>query len=199
MFILFILWELDYREGWAPKNWCFQTVVLEKTLESPLDCKEIQPVHPKGNQPWIFIGRPDTETEVSILWPRDAKSQFIGKDLDSGKDWGQEEKGVAYDETVGWNHWLNRQRVWANSGRWWRTGKPGVLWFMGSQRVRHNLVTEQQQMGHSGKTEECLVLCCQIGSNPCGKGFFFFLFLFFNCICLWSQILFGNRHRRYVQ
>ena len=85
MFTLFTLWELDHKEGWALKNWCFQTVVLEKTLESPLDCKEIQPVHPKGNESWVFIGRTDTETEVSILWPWDAKSQFIGKDLDSGK------------------------------------------------------------------------------------------------------------------
>ena len=101
------MWELDYKEGWAPKNWCFWTVVLEKTLESPLDCKEIQPVHPKGNQLWIFIGRTDAENEASIVWPLNAKSQLIGKDPDAGKDWRQEEKGATEDEIVGWHHWLN--------------------------------------------------------------------------------------------
>ena len=93
------------KEGWAPKNWCSWTVVLEKTLESPLDCKEIQPVDPKGNQPWIFIGR--TDAEAPIYWPRDAKSQFIRKDRDAGKDWRQEEKGMTEDEMVGWHHWFN--------------------------------------------------------------------------------------------
>ena len=100
------MWKLDYKESWALKNWCFWTVVLEKTLESPLDCKEIQPVHPKGNQSWIFIGRTDVEAETPILWPHDAKNQFIGKDSDAGKDGGQEEQG-ATDERVGWHHWLN--------------------------------------------------------------------------------------------
>jgi len=102
------MWELDHKEGWAPKNWCFWTVVLEKTLESPLDCKEIQPVHPKGNQSWIFIGRTDAEAEAPILWPPDVKNSLIWKDPDSGKDWKQEEKGVIEDEMVGWHHWLNR-------------------------------------------------------------------------------------------
>ena len=91
------MWELDHKEGWAPKNLSFQTVVLEKTLESPLDYKEIKPVNPKGNQPWIFIGRTDTEAEVPIHWPPDVKSQLSGKDPDAGKDWGQEEKGVTED------------------------------------------------------------------------------------------------------
>ena len=90
-----------------PKNWCFWTVVLEKTLESPLDCKEIQPVHPKGDQSWIFIGRTDAEAKTQILWPPDAKSWLIWKDRDAGKDWGQEEKGTTEDEMVGWRHWLN--------------------------------------------------------------------------------------------
>ena len=99
--------ELDYKESWVPKNWCFWTVVLEKTLESPLDCKEIQPVHPKGNESWIFIGRTDAETETPILWPLDAKNQLIGKDPDAGKDLRQKEKEVAEDEMVGWHHWLN--------------------------------------------------------------------------------------------
>ena len=101
------MWELDHEEGWAPKNWCFWTVVLEKTLESPLDCKEIQPVHLKGNQSdqsWIFIGRTDDEAEALILWPLDEKNWLIGKDPDAGEDWGQEEKGTTEDEMAGWYH-----------------------------------------------------------------------------------------------
>ena len=99
--------ELDHKKGWAMENWCFQTVMLEKTLESPLDCKEIKSVNPKGNQPWIFIGRTDTEAEAPILWLPDAKSRLIGNDPDVGKDWGQEKKGMREDEMVGWHHWLN--------------------------------------------------------------------------------------------
>ena len=101
------MWELHYKESWAPKNWCFWTVVLEKTLESPLDCKEIQPVHPRGDQSWVFIGRTDVETETPILWPPEVKSWLIWKDSDVGKDWGQEEKGTTEDEMVGWHQWLN--------------------------------------------------------------------------------------------
>ena len=101
------MWELDYKESWALKNWCFWTVVLEKTLESPLDCKEIHPVHSKGNQSWIFIGRTDAEAEAPILWPPDAKSWLTGKDPDAGKDWRQEEKGTTEDEMVGWHHQLD--------------------------------------------------------------------------------------------
>ena len=100
------MWELDHKESWALKNWCFWTVALEKTLESPLDCKEIQPVHPKGNQSWIFIGRTDTEAETPILWPPDVKSWLIWKDPDAGKDWRREEKGITEDEMVGWHHWF---------------------------------------------------------------------------------------------
>ena len=99
--------EWGYKESWAQKNWCFWTVVLEKTLESPLDCKEIQPVHPKGDQSWLFIERTDVEAETPILWPPDAKSWLIWKDPDAGKDWGQEKKGTTEDETVGWHHRLN--------------------------------------------------------------------------------------------
>ena len=102
-----IVWELYYKGSWASKNWCFCTVVLEKTLESPLDCKEIKPVHPKGNQSWIFIGRTDVEAETPILWPPDVKSWLIGKDPDARKDWRREEKGTTEDEMVGWHHWLN--------------------------------------------------------------------------------------------
>ena len=101
------IWELDQKEGWAPKNWCFQTMVLEKTLDSPLNCKEIKPVHPKGNQPQILTGRTDAEAEAPILWPPDVKSQFIGKDPDAGKDWRQKEKGATEDVMVGYYHWPN--------------------------------------------------------------------------------------------
>ena len=101
------MWKLDYKESWVPKNGCFWTVMLEKTLESLLDCKEIQPVHPKGNQSWIFIGRTDAEAETPILWAPDVKSWLIWKDPDAGKDWKQEEKGKTEGETVGWHHRLD--------------------------------------------------------------------------------------------
>ena len=103
------MWELNHNKGWGSKNWCFWTVVLEKTLEGPFDCKEIQPVHPKGDQSWVFIGRTDAKAETPILWPPGAKSWLIWKDPDAGKDWGQEEKGTTEDEMVGWHHWLNGQ------------------------------------------------------------------------------------------
>ena len=102
-----VLTKLDYKESWAPKNWCFWTVVLEKTLERPLDCKEFQPVHPERNQPWIFIGKTDAEAETLILWPPDAKNWLIWKDPDAGKDWRREEKGTTEDEMVGWHHRLD--------------------------------------------------------------------------------------------
>ena len=101
------MWELDYKESWVLKNWCFRTAVLEKTLESPLDSKEIQPVHSKGNQSWIFTGRTDAEAETPVLWPPDEKSWLIWKDPDAGKDWGREEKGTTEAEMVGWYHQLN--------------------------------------------------------------------------------------------
>ena len=101
------MWELDNKESWALKDWCFWTVVLEKTLESPLDCKEIQPVHPKGDQSWVFVGRTNAEAETPILWPPDAKSWLIWKAPDAGKDWGLEETGTTEDEMAGWHHWLD--------------------------------------------------------------------------------------------
>ena len=101
------IWELDHKESWALKNWCFWTVVLEKTLDSPLDCKEIQPVSPKGNQPWIFIVKTDAEAETPILWPPDVKCRLIRKDPTAGQEWRQEEKGTTEDKMVVWNHWLN--------------------------------------------------------------------------------------------
>ena len=128
-------------------------LVLEKTFESSLDCREIKLVNPKGNQPWRFIGRTGTEAEVPILWPRDAKTQLIGKDRDVGKDWRWEEKRM-----TGWTGWMPSPtqwtRVWANSGRQWKTAKSGLLQFMGSQRVRINWATEQQQ--------QCIVTRIQI-------------------------------------
>ena len=105
--VMLWMWELDYKENWPPKNWCFQTVALEKTFESPLDYKEIQPVHPKGNQSWIFIGRTDAKAEALIPWPPDANNWLIEKDPNVGKDWGQEEKGMTEDEMIGWHHQLN--------------------------------------------------------------------------------------------
>ena len=101
------MWDLDHKESWAPKNWCFWTVVLEKTLESPLDCKEIQPVHPKGDQSWIFIRRNDAEAEIPVFWRPDVKNWFIGKDPDAGKDWRWEHKGMTEDEMIGWHHQLD--------------------------------------------------------------------------------------------
>ena len=141
------MWELDYKENRVPKNWCFWTVVLEKTLESPLDCKEIQPVHPKGDQPWVFIGRTDAEAETPILWPSHAKSWLIEKTLMLRRIGGRRRRGQQR------MRWLDASPtrwtwVWMNSGSWWWTGSPGVLWFMGSQRVRHNWVTELTDWPH---------------------------------------------------
>ena len=134
------MWELDHKEDRVPKDWCFWTVVL-KTLESPLDCKEIQPVNPKGNQSWIFIKRTDTEAEAPILWPPDAKSQQVRKDPDAGKDRRLEEKEMTEDELVGC-HNTQWAWVWASSGRRWRTGKPDMLQSMGWQS-RDSDTTEQ--------------------------------------------------------
>ena len=133
-------WELDHKEGWAPKNWCFLIIVLEKTLESPLNCKEIKPVNAKGNQSWIFIGKTDAEAETPVL-ATDAKNRLIGKDPDAGKDWRQEEKGTTEDEIVGWHHQLDgmglgRLQELVMDREAWHTG------FMGSQRVGHNWMTE---------------------------------------------------------
>ena len=134
------LWELDYKVSWAPKNWCFWIVVLEKTLENPLDCKEIQPGHPKGNQSWIFIGRTDAEAETPVPWPPDVKSQLTGKDPDAGKYWRQE-KGTTEDEIVGWHHQLNGHSL-SKLRELVMDRRPGMLQSMGSQRVRHILATK---------------------------------------------------------
>ena len=142
------MWELDYKVSWALKNWCFWTVVLEKTLESPLDCKEIQPVHPKGNQSWVFTGRTD-EAESPILWPPDVKNWLIGKDPGAGKDWRREEKGTTEDEMAGWHHQLNghvfEQALGVGEGQ----GSLACCSSWGSQRVRRDWVTEQNRTGES--------------------------------------------------
>ena len=178
------MWELDCEESRMPKNWCFWTVVLEKTPECPLDCKEIQPVHSEGDQPWDFFGRTDAEAETPVLWPPHAKSWLIGKDSDARRDWGQEEKGTTEDEMAGWHHrfmaccdsWGRKESdstellnwrdagvggdrwdgwmasltrwmwVWVNSRSWWWTSRPGVVQFMGLQRVRHEWATELNWM-----------------------------------------------------
>ena len=136
------MWDLDCEESWALKNWCFRTVVLEKTLESALDCKEIQSVHSKGDQSWVFFGRNDATAQSPIIWAPRVKSWLIGKDFDAGRDWGQEKKGTTEDE-IGWMASLTRWTwVWVNSGSWWWTGRPGVLGFTGSQKVRYDWATE---------------------------------------------------------
>ena len=132
--IYICVWGLENKKGWVPKNWCLQTVVLEKTLESPLDSKEVKPVNPKGNQPWIFIGRTGAEAETPVLWPPDAKNGPIGKDPDARKGWRQEEKGTTEDEMVGWHHRLNGyefEQTLADSER--QGSKLGVLPSMGSK------------------------------------------------------------------
>ena len=117
--------------------------MLEKTLESPMDCKEFQPLHSKGDQSWDFFGRNDAKAETPVLWPPHVKSWLIGKDSDAGREWGQEENGTTEDEMAGWHHWLDgHESEWTPSVSWWWTGRPGVLWFMRLQRVGHNWATE---------------------------------------------------------
>ena len=131
------MWELDYKESWALKNWCFWTVVLEKTLESPLECKEIKPVNPKGNHAWIFIGRTDAEAETPILWPPMGRTDSLEKTLMLGKI-----EGWSRGDDRGWDGWMASLMqwtwVWVSSGSWWWTGKPGVLQSMWLQKVRHD-------------------------------------------------------------
>ena len=147
------MWELEHKESWAPKNWCFPTSVLEKTFESPLDCKKIKLVNPKGDQPWIMIGRTDVEAEVLILWPH----QLIAKNPNAEKDWGQEEKGMTEDEMVDGitdSMDMSLSKLWE---RWWRTGKPGMLQSMGLQSrtwLRDWTITnnEQQRISNCSST-----------------------------------------------
>ena len=150
------MWELGYKESWVPKNWCFWNVVLQKTLESPLDYKEIQPVHPKGDQSWVFIGRTDAEAETPILWATSCEELTHWK-----RPWCWEGLGVGGEgENRGWDGWMALATrwtwVWVNCGSWWWTGRPGVLRFMGSKRVRHNWSTE-------------LRLICTVANLTCNR------------------------------
>ena len=144
------MWNKYHKERWAPNSWCFWTVVLENTLENPLDYKEIKPVHPKGNQSWIFIGRTDAEAEAPVLWPPNVKNWLTGKYLDAGKDWRQEEKGMTEDEMAEWHHQLKRHEFDQALERWWRTGKPGMLLSMGSAKIWTWL---------SDWTTKCMLMC----------------------------------------
>ena len=135
------MWEVDHKESWTLKNWCFWTTMLEKTLESPLVCKKIQLVNPKGNQSWIFTERSEAKAETPVLWPPYVKNQLIGKDPDAGKDWRQEE-----EDDRRWDGWMASPTlwtwVWVQSRSWWWTGKPGVFQSVASQRVREDWATE---------------------------------------------------------
>ena len=163
------MWELDYKESWVPKNWCFWTVVLEKTLESPLDCKEIQSVYPKRNQYWIFFGRTDVEAEAPMLWPPDEKKWLIRKDPDAGKDWRQEEKVMTEDEMFGWHHRLNRHQSEQASrvGDRQRSLACCSPW---GHKVGHDWVAELN-MQKQGERELELVIN-QMRSNNCNKCIF---------------------------
>ena len=136
------MWELDCEERWALKNWCFWSVVLEKILESPLDCKEIQPVHSKGDQSWVFFGKTDAKAETPILWPPHAKSWLIGKDSDAGRDWGQEEKETTEDETAGWHHQLNEHEFGWTPGVGDGQGGLACCDSWGRKDIRHDWATE---------------------------------------------------------
>ena len=168
------IWELDYKESWAMKTWCFWTVVLEKTLESPLDCKEIQPVNPEGNQSWIFIGRTDAEVEAPILWPPHARNWLTGKDPDAGKDWRQEKRATE-DKMVGWHHQLNRNDFKQTLGD--REGQGSLVCCSpkGWQRFRHDWVTEQ-------KISFCAVFYSLLSVFKYIKLMFLFNILYIQCL-----------------
>ena len=162
------MWELDCEESWVVKNWCFFTVVLEKTLESPLDCKEIQPVHSKGDQPWVFIRRTDAKAETPLLWPPHAKSWLIGKDSDAWKDWGQEEKGMTEDEMAGWHHRLDgRESEWtlgvgdgqgglAGSNSWGRKESVTTEWLNWTEHV-YRMKVNYHHISRIEYTNRCLL------------------------------------------
>ena len=154
------MWELDYKESWLPKNWCFWTVVLEKILESLLDCKEIQPVHPKGDLSWVFIGRTDVEAETPIFWPPVQRADSLEKTLML-----ERLRAGGEGDDRGWDGWMASPTqwtwVWVDSGSWWWTGGPGMLQSMGSQRVGHDLVTELNWI----EDIECSSLCYT--GSPC--------------------------------
>ena len=173
------MWELDCEESWVPKNWCFWTVVLEKTLESPLDFKEIQPVHPEGDQPWVFIERTDAKAETPILWPPHAKSWLIGKDSDAGRDGGQQVKGTTEDEMAVWHHWLDGHEFEWTPGvglgccdSWGRKESDTTEWlnwtgrFLGWEKKRKQSFQSLYLEGHllEGSEHHLLILCMLLSS-----------------------------------
>ena len=155
------MWKLDCEESWMPKNWCFWTVVLEKTLESPLDYKEIQPVHSKGDRSWVFFGRTDAEAETPVLWPPRAKSWLIGKDSDAGRDWGQAEKGTTEHEMAGWHHWLD----WRGFGWNPRVGdRQGGLTCCNSRGCKESDTTERLNWTEQDCTIQRTTFNCKLCS-----------------------------------
>ena len=174
------MWELDCEESWAPKNWCFWTVVLEKILESPLDSKEVQPVHPKGDQSWVCIGRTDAKAETPILWPPHVKSWLIGKGPDAGRDWGQEEKGTTEDEMAGWHHWPDgRESKWTLGVGDGRGACSAVIHGVAKSRTRLSDWTELNWC-------LCLYFCLQIRSSvPFFQSPLIFVFLFLTYFTLY--------------
>ena len=158
------MWELDCEESWALNNWCFWTAVLEKILESPLDCKRIQPVHPKGDQTWIFTGRADAEAEALKLWPPDAKSGLIRKDPDAGKDWRQEEKGMTKEEMVGRHHWLNGHEFEQAAGD--GEGQGSLVCYSPCGRRESDMTEWLNNKGKESEKENITEsLCCAPGTN----------------------------------
>ena len=169
------MWELDYKESWVLRNgcfWCFWTVVLEKTLESPLDCKEIQPVHPKRNQSWIFIGRIDAEAETPILWPPDVKDCFIGKNPYAGKDWRKEDKGMTEDEMIGWHQQLNGHEFKQAPGV---GDEQGGLACCSPWGYKELDTTERLNWTEATKPPSHPLSCCQFHFSACACLFFFLL------------------------
>ena len=170
------MWELDCKESWAPKNWCFWTVLLEKAPESPLDCKEIQPVHPKGDQSWVFIGRTDVEVETPILWPPDVKN-WLKRRIRRTWCWERLKAGGEGDNR-GWDGWTASPTqwtwVWVNSRSWWWTGRPSVPQSMGSQRVGHDWATELNWKEHQWVSRTCLLRIWKDFSDELKNQLFFF-------------------------
>ena len=196
------MWELDYKESWAPKNWCFWTVVLKKTLESSLECKEIQPVHPKADQSCVFIGRTDVEVETPILWPPDAKNWLIWKDPDSGKDWGQEEKGITEDELVGCiadsiDVSLSELRELVMDREAWRAAVHGVAksqrWLSDWNELKCEVKLKPQIFIYNFQilNLQNFIIYHKLAENSFGKKSalnthkLFIVFIFYTCVCLY--------------